>query len=233
MLTETNGKKNFVRQMFSDLAPDYDRLNRIISFNSDRLWRNKAARPLAQARCVADLCAGTGDMAMALLSDPKFQGVVVLSDFAFPMLVLAKKKLARFSGRAFLVCADAERLPFKPGVFDGAIQGFSLRNLGSLPDFAREVRRVLAPGGSGAFLEIAHPSNGIWGKFFYTYFYGVMPRFAGLFTRQKAAYRYLPESLKIFPLQKEVAALFKAEGFSASEFDNLWGGLAAIYRVKK
>ncbi len=229
----TNGKKSFVRQMFSDLAPDYDRLNRIISFNSDRLWRKRAVGPLASCQQVADLCAGTGDMAAALLSDPKFQGTVVLSDFALPMLVLAKKKLTRFSGRAYLVCADAERLPFKPGAFDGAVQGFALRNLGSLPDFAREVRRVLTPGGSGAFLEIAHPSNRVWGKFFYAYFYGLLPKLAGLFTRQKAAYRYLPESLKIFPPQKEVAALFKAEGFGESDFSNLWGGLAAIYRVKK
>lgn len=219
--------------MFSDLAPDYDRLNRIISFNSDRLWRRQAVRPLADCRRVIDLCAGTGDMALALLAHPKFNGTVVLSDFALPMLKLAKKKLSSFAGRALLVCADAETLPFKREMFDGAIQGFSLRNLESLPDFAQEVRRVLAPGGVGAFLEIAHPSNGLWGKFFYAYFYELMPRVAGLFTRHRDAYRYLPASLKIFPPQKEVAALFRREGFGESEFRNLWGGLAAIYRLKK
>jgi len=228
-----NGKKDYVRKMFSELAPDYDRLNRIISFGSDRLWRKRAVRPLVDCRQVIDLCAGTGDMAAALLVNPSFQGTVILSDFAMPMLMLAKKKLAAFSNRAFLVCADAERLPFKSNVFDGAMQGFSLRNLGSLPAFAGEVRRVLSLGGVGAFLEIAHPSNGIWEKLFYIYFYRLMPKVAGLFTRQREAYRYLPESLKVFPPQKEVAALFAAEGFGESTFRNLWGGLAAVYRVRK
>lgn len=228
-----NGKKALVRQMFSDLAPDYDRLNRIISFNSDRRWRKRAVGPLFDCKTVLDLCAGTGDMALALLTNPKFEGIVVLSDFALPMLKLAKGKLGRFQGRAFLICADAENLPLKPGVFEGATLGFSLRNLENLSTFAIEANRVLKTGGIGSFLEIAHPSNGLWGKLFYTYFYQLMPKMAGVFTRHRQAYRYLPESLKVFPPQREVAALFLREGFVDSRFENLWGGLAAIYNVKK
>jgi demethylmenaquinone methyltransferase/2-methoxy-6-polyprenyl-1,4-benzoquinol methylase len=229
----TNGKKTYVRQMFSDLAPDYDRLNRIISFNSDRRWRRRAVRPLFDCKTVLDLCAGTGDMALALLVNPKFEGIVVLSDFALPMLKLARKKLGRFQGRTFFICADAEKLPFKPEVFDGATLGFSLRNLENLGTFAGEVGRVMKGGGVGSFLEIAHPSNELWGKLFYAYFYQLMPKVAGVFTRHRQAYRYLPESLKVFPPQKEVAALFAREGFAESGYENLWGGLAAIYNVKK
>lgn len=229
----TNGKKAYVKQMFSELASDYDRLNRIISFNSDRLWRKKAVRSLDDCKTVLDLCAGTGDMALALLCDSRFQGAVVLSDFALPMLKLARKKLTKFKGRTFLVCADAEKLPFKPEIFDGATLGFSLRNLENLNVFAGEVRRVMQPSGVGSFLEIAHPSNGLWGKLFYTYFYQLMPIMAGIFTRHRQAYRYLPESLKTFPPQLEVAALFAQEGFLGSRYQNLWGGMAAIYSVKK
>ena len=232
-MNSTNGKKAYVRQMFSELAPDYDRLNRIISFNSDRLWRKKAVRGFDHCKTVLDLCAGTGDMALALLSDSRFHGVVVLSDFALPMLKLARGKLTKFQGRTFLVCADAEKLPFKPEVFDGAMLGFSLRNLENLNAFAGEVLQVMQTGGVGSFLEIAHPSNGLWGKLFYTYFYQLMPRMAGFFTRHRQAYRYLPESLKTFPLQPEVATLFTDEGFSGSRCQNLWGGMAAIYNVKK
>ncbi len=229
----TNGKKAYVRQMFSELAPDYDRLNRIISFNSDRRWRCKAVGALVDCKTVLDLCAGTGDMALALFADPGFRGGVVLSDFALPMLKLARQKLGKFQDRVFLVCADAEKLPFKPDVFDGATLGFSLRNLENLSVFAGEVRRVMQAGGMGSFLEIAHPSNGLWGKLFYTYFYQLMPQIAGVFTRHRQAYRYLPESLKVFPPQGEIAALFAREGFAGSRYENLWGGLAAIYNVRK
>ena len=233
MTVTSNGKKAHVRQMFSELAPDYDRLNRIISFNSDRRWRRKAAVPLSGCRMVLDLCAGTGDMTLALLAEGQFTGTVVLSDFALPMLRLAREKLISFPGRVLVVCADAEKLPFKQEIFDGTTLGFSLRNLENLDGFAREAKRVLRPGGLGVFLEIGHPSNGLWGKLFYTYFYRLMPGLAGLFTRHRQAYRYLPESLKIFPPQREVAALFKREGFSDSEFQNLWGGLAALYNVRR
>ncbi len=229
----TNGKKARVKQMFSELAPDYDCLNRIISFNFDRRWRRRAVQSLFHCKVVLDLCAGTGDMALALLGNSKFQGQIVLSDFAFPMLLLARQKLKAFSGRIFIVCADAEKLPFKPGIFDGAALGFSLRNLENLSIFAREVYRVLQTGGAGSFLEIAHPSKGWWGKLFYAYFYQLMPRIAGVFTRHRQAYRYLPESLKIFPPQGEVSALFGCEGFADSRYQNIWGGLAAIYNVKK
>jgi demethylmenaquinone methyltransferase/2-methoxy-6-polyprenyl-1,4-benzoquinol methylase len=228
-----NGKKAYVRQMFSELAPDYDRLNRIISFNSDRLWRRKAVQVLVDCKTVLDLCAGTGDMALALLSDSKFHGVVVLSDFALPMLKLARQKLTKFQARALLICADSERLPFKPEVFDGSTLGFSLRNLENLNAFAGDVRRVMQMGGVGSFLEIAHPSSGLWGKLFYIYFYQLMPSMAGIFTRHRQAYRYLPESLKSFPPQREVAALFARAGFAESCYENLWGGMAAIYNVKK
>ncbi|MCI0404620.1 MAG: ubiquinone/menaquinone biosynthesis methyltransferase [candidate division Zixibacteria bacterium] len=229
----TNGKKAYVKQMFSELAPDYDRLNRIISFNSDGRWRRRAVGSLLDCQTVLDLCAGTGDMALALLSDSRFRGMVVLSDFALPMLKLARKKLAKYQSRTFIVCADAEKLPFKSGVFDGATLGFSLRNLENLPAFAGEVRRVIQTGGVGSFLEIAHPSNGLWGKLFYAYFYHLMPKMAGVFTRHRQAYRYLPESLKTFPPQTEVATLFAREGFAESRYENLWGGLAAIYKVRK
>ncbi len=232
-MSTANGKKAYVKQMFSELAPDYDRLNRIISFNSDQHWRRRAVQALLDCQTVLDLCAGTGDMALALFSDPKFRGMVVLSDFALPMLKLARRKLTKFQSRTLIVCADAEKLPFKPEVFDGATLGFSLRNLENLPAFAGEVRRVMKTDGTGAFLEIAHPSNGVWGKLFYIYFYQLMPKLAGVFTRHRQAYRYLPESLKIFPPQREVAALFKEEGFDDSRYENLWGGLAAIYKIRK
>src|SRR3990170_7503744 len=108
-------KKVFVQKMFSDIAPDYDRLNRIISFNMDFSWRKKSTENIQNARLVLDLCAGTGDMALALFSHKNFKGKIVLCDFSFEMLILAKKKLQKYldNHRIFLVCGDVEKLPCK------------------------------------------------------------------------------------------------------------------------
>jgi demethylmenaquinone methyltransferase/2-methoxy-6-polyprenyl-1,4-benzoquinol methylase len=60
-----------VRAMFTSIAPRYDLLNHVLSFNIDRLWWRRTARTFEhilsrpEAR-VLDLCCGTGDMTFAL-----------------------------------------------------------------------------------------------------------------------------------------------------------------------
>ncbi|MFY9676477.1 MAG: class I SAM-dependent methyltransferase, partial [Terriglobales bacterium] len=60
-----------VREMFTSIAPRYDLLNHVLSFNVDRMWWWRTARRFdsilqrPNAR-VLDLCCGTGDMAFAL-----------------------------------------------------------------------------------------------------------------------------------------------------------------------
>src|SRR5260370_6957614 len=60
-----------VREMFTSIAPRYDLLNHVLSFNIDRLWWRRTARIFAPILSqsegqVLDLCCGTGDMAFAL-----------------------------------------------------------------------------------------------------------------------------------------------------------------------
>lgn len=229
------GKKSFVRNMFSDIAQDYDRLNRIISFNLDFFWRKKSTEELQNCNLVLDLCAGTGDMASALFSHKNFKGKIILCDFSYEMLVLAKKKLQNYVDKAqiYLVCGDVEKLPFKPETFDGLMLGFSLRNLDSQSDFYRETKRVLKKGGTASFLEIAHPENFLFSKIFYVYFYKWVPFMSQFFTKRRYAYKYLPDSLKVFPKQKEVVKFIKTFDFEEVTYRNVMGGMAAVYKLVK
>lgn len=61
-----------VQEMFSSIAPRYDLLNHLLSFNVDRLWWRRTARTFApilkrEGSRILDLCCGTGDMTMALV----------------------------------------------------------------------------------------------------------------------------------------------------------------------
>jgi len=228
-------KKSFVQKMFSDIAPDYDRLNRIISFNLDNSWRRKSTEELQGFKLVLDLCAGTGDMALALLSHKNFKGKIILCDFSYEMLVLAKRKLQNYADKSqiYLVCGDVEKLPFKTEIFDGLMLGFSLRNLESQTDFYRETKRVLKKGGVASFLEIAHPENFWFSKIFYVYFYKWVPFVSQFFTKGKYAYRYLPDSLRVFPKQKEVMKFMKTFDFKEVNYRNVMGGMAAVYKIVK
>ena len=60
-----------VREMFTSIAPRYDLLNHVLSFNIDRVWWRRAARTFCEVLSrpdarVLDLCCGTGDMTFAL-----------------------------------------------------------------------------------------------------------------------------------------------------------------------
>src|SRR5450432_2347603 len=87
----------WVRGMFGRIAPRYDLLNHLLSFNMYRYWRARTVkrvehvlrRPDAQ---VLDLCCGTGDLMLAL--ETRRGGRVLGSDFCHPMLVEAGRKVA-------------------------------------------------------------------------------------------------------------------------------------------
>jgi demethylmenaquinone methyltransferase / 2-methoxy-6-polyprenyl-1,4-benzoquinol methylase len=69
--TDAESAAQAVREMFTSIAPRYDLLNHVLSFNIDRVWWRRAARTFREVlSCpdarVLDLCCGTGDMTFAL-----------------------------------------------------------------------------------------------------------------------------------------------------------------------
>ncbi len=190
------------------------------------------AKNLVQERLVVDLCAGTGDMSLALLENIEFQGKIVLVDFNQDMLKLAEQKInkAGYGSRVIYEVADVENLPYPESHFDGALQGFALRNLESLDRFFAETLRVLKPGKKAFFLEIAHPQNRTFQKLFYFYFYNLLPHITTIVTGNGQAYRWLPRSLKEFPLQDSVVEIMRKAGFNNAIYENMAGGMVACYR---
>jgi demethylmenaquinone methyltransferase/2-methoxy-6-polyprenyl-1,4-benzoquinol methylase len=230
---EQADKKIFVRRMFEDIHARYDLLNTILSFGQDVRWRRWTIRDMPRAGITIDLCSGGGELASELLSNPEFTGEVILADIAAPMLRHFSNIMAtEYSGRYYPVVCDVEELPFKENVFEGAISAFGLRNLTDLGRFSSEVYRTIRPGGIAQFLEIAHPRNAILGVIFKSYFYYITPLVARLFTGKVYAYRYLPGSLKSFPRQDKIMQTLSA-GWEMSEYENLFGGIAAIYKLSK
>lgn len=226
-------KKDFIKQMFTEIVGEYDSLNRLISFYMDQGFRRRAVKRLAHLNKIIDLCAGTGDMALALLEDSSFKGRVYLCDFNSEMLAAARKKLAdkKLNGRAPLVLGDVELLPFKDGAIDGAMMGFSLRNLEDILVFARECKRVVRPGGKIVLLDVAHPENFLARGVFHFYFYNFVPQISRLLTRKRYAYKYLPQSLRVFYKQKDLVEKFGEIGFSQATYRNLLWGASAIYEL--
>src|SRR5215210_9322679 len=167
-------KRAYVRDIFTAIAPTYDRLNRIISFRFDQRWRRSAVARLGWEQkpdgIYLDLCAGTLDFAATLARQTSFRGRIVGADFVPRMLQLGRQK----SSQIVPVTADALELPFPDGAFDGAMIGWGVRNLMDLDAGLAETARVLKPGSRLVILEMAMPTNAVLRAGYQFYFRRVM-----------------------------------------------------------
>jgi demethylmenaquinone methyltransferase/2-methoxy-6-polyprenyl-1,4-benzoquinol methylase len=220
-----------VRRIFSEIAPRYDLLNHVLSMNIDRRWRTQAVDRLGWERwqqgTYLDACAGTFDLALELARRPTFQGTVVASDFAFPMLVEGRGKLR--GKRVLPLCGDSLRLPFDDGTFRGATVGFGVRNLAELERGLRELHRVLAPGGRLVVLEFTVPPNALVRAGYLFYFNRVLPLVGRWVSGHPWAYTYLPESVKEFPGPEALERLMARMGFRETGHRLLTFGIAALH----
>ena len=224
-------KRTYVRRIFSEIAPRYDLLNRLLSFGIDRVWRTRAIARLEWTRdprgTFVDLCAGTLDVSAALAHQPGFAGRVIGADFAEPMLRAGRGKLTR--APIAPVVADALAMPLRDGTAAGAIVAFGIRNLADLDAGLRETLRILAPGARFVILEFSTPRLPIVRTIYRLYFHQVLPAIGRVVSGHPTAYRYLPESVDRFPEQQELAERMRRAGFAEVTWTTLSFGIAALH----
>jgi demethylmenaquinone methyltransferase/2-methoxy-6-polyprenyl-1,4-benzoquinol methylase len=229
--TESAGKA--VRDMFTSIAPRYDLVNHVLSFNTDRFWWWRAARTFESilkrpdAR-VLDLCCGTGDMTFALRrrannGSPQIIG----ADFSHAMLQRAAVKGRETTLR--WIEADALRLPFANAHFDLVTAAFGFRNLADYDAGLREMVRVLRPGGQCGILDFGEP-RGLLGKVYRIYFKRVLPALGTVISGVQGPYKYLPASVERFPPPNEMLERMRQAGFREALWMPYTFGVAGLYR---
>lgn len=227
-------KSRAVAGMFGAIAPTYDLLNHLLSLNVDRRWRKAAARALAPAAGAfyLDLCAGTGDLALAILSrEPA--AYLVGADFCRPMLERAPAKARQAGSALHLAEADALNLPFKSGGFDGLAVAFGVRNFEDLDRGFNEMARVIKPGGRAVILEFSQPKSALFGALYRFYFNRLLPWVGRLISRDNHAYGYLPATVARFPGPKELTQKLQEAGFERVSHAPLTFGIAMLTVAEK
>jgi demethylmenaquinone methyltransferase/2-methoxy-6-polyprenyl-1,4-benzoquinol methylase len=227
-----------IRDMFGAVARRYDLLNHLLSGGLDLWWRRQAAAAAlghapgsAASPLVLDLCAGTGDQAIALA---RRGARVAAADFCVPMLALARRKFGRRAPRPGTprprpLAADALALPFPSGRFAAAAVAFGLRNVADLDQALRELAAVLAPGGRLAVLEFAVPGAAPLRALYLFYFRRVLPRIGRLLSDSSSAYEYLPSSVLEFPQRRGFLDRMAAAGFTGLAWRDLAAGIVCLY----
>jgi demethylmenaquinone methyltransferase/2-methoxy-6-polyprenyl-1,4-benzoquinol methylase len=236
------GAAQAVRQMFDSIAPNYDRLNHVLSASVDRLWwwqtarRFKAILALPDA-AVLDICCGTGHMTRALLIErPKDSRPILAADFAREMLVRGARQFGTpptessspAGPYAIPIEADALHLPLRSASHDLIVSAFGFRNLVNYEAGLREFLRVLKPGGQLGILEFSEP-NGLVGTGYRVYFRHVLPAVARVIGGKEGAYRYLPASVGSFPPPEEMLQLMRSVGYMNCHWQPYTLGIAGLY----
>lgn len=222
----------WVRSMFDRIAPRYDLLNHLLSFNIDRYWRHRTvARVLSTLQqpeaCVLDLCCGTGDLTLAL--EGKRRGAALGSDFSHSMLITARRKIEERGFQSKLFEADALALPLADGSLDLITIAFGFRNLANYRTGLVECLRVLKPHGMLAILEFSQPRNPVIRAAYNIYSEWILPKLGGWISGSKDAYTYLPESVRKFPGVEELAEEMRRVGFTDVRFERMTGGIVALH----
>ena len=231
---DPGAKKEQVTRMFNSISGRYDFLNHFLSMGIDRAWRRKAISRLkaSKPKRILDVATGTGDFAIEALKLNPDQVIGV--DISDGMLDVGRKKLkARNLDRIELRNADSEKLPFEDNYFDAVIVAFGVRNFENLELGLGEMLRVVKPGGQVVILEFSKPSKFPMKQLYNVYFTTILPTIGRWISRDQAAYRYLPESVKAFPDGKDFLNVLSGLGYKNPQCDPLTFGISSLYQGSK
>lgn len=226
-------KRSLVQEQFDPIARTYDRVDALLSFGLDSLWRRKTVRLLGlkPGDLVLDACGGTAALARLAARRIAPDGRVTVCDINRPMMEAgrAKLRIARDRSLVSFVQGDAEEASFLAGSFDAVTIGFGLRNLDHPANGLDEFMRVLKPGGRLMVLEFSLPTNPLFRSLYHFYSFYWMPFAGRLICGTGTSFRYLAESIRVFPAPDGIAALIRRAGFIDVRFLRLSNGIAVVY----
>ncbi len=223
-------KASRVRGVFDSVATKYDVMNDLMSMGLHRAWKayTVMVANLKPGQQVLDIAGGTDDLAMAFAKKVGATGRVVHTDINEAMLRVGRERLINHGLALPTLVCDAEKLPFPDAHFDLVSVAFGLRNMTHKDAALREMARVLKPRGRLLVLEFSKVAEPLR-KPYDWYSFKILPKLGQLVAGDADSYRYLAESIRMHPDQKELKALMKANGFGHVDVHNLSAGVVALH----
>lgn len=233
---ESENKTKQVEEMFDNIAPTYDHLNHLLSFDIDKFWRRKAIRMLKpfQPQQIMDVATGTGDFAIQayqILRPKRLLGI----DISEGMMNIGREKVkqAHLSEYISFMKEDCMSLSFPDNQFDAITVAFGIRNFEDLDKGLREMYRVLVPEGHLVILELSYPEKFIIKQLYDIYAGLIIPTIGKMLSKDHMAYTYLPQTIKAFPQGEVMKNILHKAGFRKAIFKRLTFGTCTLYFATK
>lgn len=221
-----------VKGLFDSISPTYDRLNHVLSFNIDKIWRKKSIARIQKSKeenfLALDLCCGTHDMGIECIKQFPNAKITAM-DFSAEMLKAGEPKIKKYiaSGQIKTLVGDALDMPFPEASFDVIFCAYGLRNFSDTQKGLAEMRRVLKPGGQLLILDFFKPQNFFTRVFHQSYAQHVLPRLGGWISGRPEAYVYLRDSIAGFVSTPQLLEMLKRQGFPQVCSTDFFGGISS------
>lgn len=225
-------KQRLVGEVFSSVARNYDLMNDLMSGGLHRLWKDSFVRQVhaGPSAALVDLAGGTGDIAARL--HRRTGAPVVVMDINTDMLRAGRaRQFDRGEWKDLRwVAANAESLPVADRSLDVITIAFGLRNVTHIQQALNEAYRALKPGGTFLCLEFSRVIEPLLAKLYDQYSFHVVPKIGEVVAKDREAYQYLVESIRLFPKQEQLATMMREAGFGRVTYKNLTFGVVAIHQ---
>lgn len=220
--------QNAMKSMFNDIAKNYDFLNDVMTFFTQKSIKNSAINSLKPNHSkILDVCTGTGDIAIMLAK--KFPNASITAlDFSLEMLKIAKIKSKNLNIN--FINQNALDMPFLDNSFDLCTISFGLRNLPDITAAIKEIHRVLATNGELLIIDLGKPKM----NWLYPLILDkVIPILDKIFHENKYPYQYLVESQKDFPSPQNLSKVLQSVGFADTKIRNFLFGTITVLTAEK
>jgi len=229
---EVGSKKEQVTNMFDNIAPKYDLLNRVLTLGIDTLWRKKAISMLnkSEHKKLLDVATGTADIAVEINKQLSPDEIIGL-DISPEMINYGNKKVAKLKLAEIisLEVGDSENMRFEDSYFDAVTVAFGVRNFGNLEKGLSEMHRVLRTDGKAIILEFSKPTIFPFKQLYNFYFQHILPFIGRKTSKDQKAYEYLYKSVQAFPDYENFGKILEQVGFRSVQWKSLSLGICTIY----
>lgn len=219
-----------IQSMFSDIAPNYDCANEVLSLGMYKKWYKRLIKKASPKDfdSIIDLATGTGNLAIAFKSHNRTLKITGV-DFSENMVSIADIKSKKLGLDIDWKLGDATHLNFPDDYFDIATISFGIRNVDSIENCLREMARIVKSNGKILILEFGSPFGLVKGFYkFYSRF--IIPLLGGLITKNRTAYTYLNKSSLQFPSGKDFLEIILKTGLFKNVYcEPIFMGIAYLY----
>ncbi|MDO5044056.1 MAG: bifunctional demethylmenaquinone methyltransferase/2-methoxy-6-polyprenyl-1,4-benzoquinol methylase UbiE [Coriobacteriia bacterium] len=232
-----NHKSQMVCDIFSELAPKYNKFNQVCSFGRYKAWLKQVAKEAdtKPVHRMLDCASGTGDVAFCVANRCRPEEAVV-TDFCEEMLEVAKARYAQGMSNGVKMSfevEDAMDLPYEDESFDLVTVAYGIRNFEDRLQAMKEAYRVLKEGGRYIILEFSTPRTIGYRELYNFYLDVAIPTIGGLFSQNKDGFEYFTQSIQNFPPREVIDQELHACGFSTVRSKPLSTGIVSLYTATK